>query len=249
MSDAYSTLANFYDFSIGVDYDEWVEYLLALNLHYNHKPHRVLDLGCGTGNLTLPLARQGHQLTGVDISSKMVEVARAKAEAAGLDIPFYVDDMRNLDWSGVPFDTVISGCDVLNYLTTEIDLVRAFEAVHKLLAPGGFWFFDLNSEQKLRQVYGDESYADLQDDFAYFWDNSYDELTKICTMDLTFFVLTEEGLYERRTESHCQKLWTPQEVRAVCIEKGFVLHACHDFLSLEPHSLESERWQFVVEKK
>lgn len=249
MSEAYSTLARFYDVSIGVDYEEWVRYLLAIGLRHYHLPGTICDLGCGTGNLTVPLARRGYELTGVDRSSEMIEVANAKAAACGEQISFFVEDLRDFYLPGEPFDTVISGCDVLNYLTTESDLRRAFDAVHSILCAGGLWLFDLNSAWKLKQVYGHESYADLQDDIGYFWDNSYDDKTDICTMELTFFVRTTEGLYERKRELHRQKLWTPRKIGEIANASGFALCACYDFLTVKPCSRASERWQFVLQKK
>ena len=142
--------------------------------------------------------------------------------SSGLGLRYFLPGGRYAQFGlpGQQFDTVISGCDVLNYLTSEDDLLAAFRTVHKLLAPGGLWLFDLNSDYKLREIYGNESYADLQDDFGYFWDNAYDEAEDICTMDLTFFVQVGENLYERRTERHRQKLWTPQEIGA-CLANRF----------------------------
>ncbi len=248
MSDPYSILARFYDRSMDVDYEEWVTYLLALGLRHHHLPSKILDLGCGTGNLTLPLARRGYELTGVDLSQEMVAVATRKAQTIGEDIRFYVGDMRDFYVPQLLFDTVISGCDVLNHLAAEADLVASFETAYKLLKVGGLWLFDLNSAYKLQNIYGNESYAELQDDFGYFWDNSYDSSLDICTMDLTFFVSLGEGLYERRTERHRQRLWTPRQIAQICDISGFYLRACYNFLTFEPYTGDSHRWQFVVEK-
>ncbi len=94
-----------------------------------------------------------------------------------------------LDLGAQEFDTVLSTCDVLNYLTEGTQLKEAFNRVHKHLRPGGLWLFDLNSAYKLQVIYGDQFYADLQTDFAYFWDNSYTwGGPDICTMTLTFFL-------------------------------------------------------------
>ncbi|WP_461361808.1 class I SAM-dependent DNA methyltransferase [Candidatus Darwinibacter acetoxidans] len=249
MREAYSILARFYDLCMEVDYGEWVDYLLELCRFHHHTPHCVIDLGCGTGNLTIPLTQQGWRLTGVDLSWAMIAEARGKAAGLGLEIPFYVADLRDFRLPGAAFDTAISGCDVLNYLTSESDLERAFETVFRLLTPGGLWLFDLNSLSKVEEVYGNNCYADLQDDFAYFWDNSYDAEKGICTMDLTFFVRTAEGLYKRVRERHQQRIWLPEQIEQLCADHGFELLGCYDFLTTSPASTEGERWQFVVRRQ
>lgn len=248
MKEAYSNLAQFYDESMEVDYEEWVVYLLSLMLRYGHVPDRILDLGCGTANLTLPLARRGYSLTGVDLSKQMILEAEEKSAKEGFQIPFLIQDMRTLDLRNNHFTTVISGCDVLNYLITEEDLVASFRGVQRVLEPGGLWFFDLNSAYKLQQIYGSESYADLQDDFGYFWDNNYDWDLDICQMELTFFVKTLSGLYERKRETHKQKLWWPQQIKTVATANGFQLLACYNFLTTTRWNEQAERWQFILKK-
>lgn len=248
MNQAYSSLAQFYDESIGVDYGEWLRYLLSLTLRHHHLPKEILDLGCGTGNLSIPLAKRGYKVTAVDISREMIAVAQNKALAENLEIAFLVQDMRRLDLPASTFTTVVSGCDVVNYITTPEDLQSAFSAVNRVLQPGGLWLFDLNSARKLQETYGHQSYADLQSDYSYFWDNSYDWQQHLCQMELTFFAKTWGGLYERVTETHQQKLWWPQDIRKMAKLTGFTCLACYDFLSTSRWSTKAERWQFVLRK-
>lgn len=248
MTNAYSTLAQFYDLSMDVDYEEWVRYLLALTLRNHHLPKKICDLGCGTGNLTLPFAKRGYQLTAVDLSPDMIQVARKKASLAGLEVPFYVQDLKEFNLPGETFDTILSCCDVLNYLTTRDDLEQAFRTVHQLLDSSGLWLFDLNSSHKLEEIYGDQSYADLQENFGYFWDNYYDPVEQICTMNLTFFVVTDQGLYQRVSEQHRQKLWMPKEIHSLSKQTGFQVISCTNFLSNDPWEPTAERWQFVLRK-
>lgn len=71
-------------------------------------PCNIIDLGSGTGSLSILLAEQGHLVTGVDVSSKMVGRAKLKAEAAGLDIDFLHGDAAALDFEGGTFDVVLA---------------------------------------------------------------------------------------------------------------------------------------------
>ncbi|WP_433281261.1 class I SAM-dependent methyltransferase [Micromonospora sp. CA-244673] len=67
---------------------------------------KVLDIGCGTGDLAIALARRGHQVTAVDISRVAIDQARAKAAREGLAVHFEVQDATALSLPSAPFDTV-----------------------------------------------------------------------------------------------------------------------------------------------
>jgi len=71
-------------------------------------PASVVDLGCGTGTLSVLLAEQGYDVRGVDISAPMVEAARAKAAAAGLDVRFAQGDAARPPYSPGSCDVVLS---------------------------------------------------------------------------------------------------------------------------------------------
>jgi SAM-dependent methyltransferase len=107
---------------------------------------RVLELGCGSGRLTIPIALQGSEIVGVDLSPAMLEAARAKASAVGVEVQWVAGDMRRLDLPG-PFSAIfIPGNSLLHLLTGE-DLERCFACSRRHLLPGGRLVFDVSNPE------------------------------------------------------------------------------------------------------
>jgi SAM-dependent methyltransferase len=104
---------------------------------------RVLELGCGSGRLTIPVAQEGIDIVGADLAPSMLQSARAKGAAAGLRIPFVQADMRQFDLGDRFSAILIPGNSLLHLLTIE-DLKRCFASVRRHLAPGGKLVFDVS---------------------------------------------------------------------------------------------------------
>jgi SAM-dependent methyltransferase len=102
----------------------------------------ILELACGTGRLTIPLALDGHDLVALDASSSMIRAARAKAEAKRAEVEFVLDDMRGFDL-GRRFSLVIVSCNSLAHLTANDDIAECLNRIAKHLAPGGLLAFDV----------------------------------------------------------------------------------------------------------
>jgi SAM-dependent methyltransferase len=102
----------------------------------------VLELACGSGRLTLPLARDGHAVVGLDQSEAMLTAARDKARAAGVGVELIAGDMRDFAL-GRAFSLVMVAQNSLLHLLTTDDLVRCLRRVREHLAPGGRFAFDV----------------------------------------------------------------------------------------------------------
>jgi SAM-dependent methyltransferase len=102
----------------------------------------VLELACGTGRLTLPIARDGYEMVGLDTSPAMLASARRKAVGQGLHVTFVEGDMRDFDL-GRRFALVILSCNSLSHLTEPEDLSMALAAIRRHLRPGGLFAFDV----------------------------------------------------------------------------------------------------------
>jgi SAM-dependent methyltransferase len=102
----------------------------------------VLELACGTGRVTLPLARAGFSVTGLDAAPTMLEVARARAAEAALDITWVEGDMRDFDL-GTRFRLILCPANAFLHLLTRADIEACLAAVRRHLAPGGRFALDI----------------------------------------------------------------------------------------------------------
>lgn len=106
-----------------------------LDFIHSREPGRALDLGCGTGTNVITLAQQGWQVVGVDFISRPIQIARKKAQQAGVQAEFYVDDVTRLEGIEGPFDLILDmGC--FHSLDDE-GMVTYVQKVRSLLAPTG----------------------------------------------------------------------------------------------------------------
>lgn len=96
--------------------------------------HRVLDVGCGCGATTLAAARRARQVTGVDLSTSLLQIAAERARAGSVDnVEFLVADAQTHRFAGGAVDRVISQFGVMFF----DDPVAAFANLRRALAPGG----------------------------------------------------------------------------------------------------------------
>lgn len=102
----------------------------------------VLELACGTGRLTLPLALDGHDVVGLDLSRSMLAAAARKAAENGVQASFALGDMREF-YLGRSFGLIIVSCNSLAHLIETEDLRSCLRSVRQHLAPGGVLAFDV----------------------------------------------------------------------------------------------------------
>lgn len=123
----------------------------------------VLELGCGTGRVLVPLLESGVDIVGIDVSPDMLDRCRAKCAARGLPAELRVQAMQGLDL-GRRFGTVFVGSGGLGVLDSEDDLRATFRGVFRHLQPRGVFSLeietppgtDLRFEDTERSVFADD---------------------------------------------------------------------------------------------
>ncbi|OLS41621.1 class I SAM-dependent methyltransferase [Bacillus sp. MRMR6] len=230
-------------------YSEWVRLVKDKQKKYNIEGKSLLDLACGTGELSVRLAKEGFSVTGIDLSSDMLAVAQAKAEAAGVTIPFYEQNMAELEGLD-SFDVIGIFCDSLNYLPSAEEVIHTFSKVFQHLKAGGLFIFDVHSIYKINQVFINQTYAAADDHLSYIWNSFSGEQPNSVEHELSFFVLDEQSnKYDRVDELHYQRTYSVQQYTKWLAEADFeLLEVSADFKDSEPQG-DSERIFFITRKK
>lgn len=164
MADGLYDLPELYDLVLPADPEMERFYLEAAG----GAGREVLDLACGTGRFTLPLARSGATVTGGDLSETMLAVARRRSAAEGLAVSFVALDMRDFDL-GRRFDVVTIAANSLLHLIETAEILDFLAGVKRHLKPGGRLIFDifvpsawlLSRPQGERQPMGDFAHPEL----------------------------------------------------------------------------------------
>ncbi len=229
-------------------YDKWLMLLTAKLEQYQVEGKRLLDLACGTGEMTVELAKHGFDVSGVDLSDEMLLIAQEKAAALDLAIPFYQQNMAELEGLG-QFDCVTIFCDSLNYLQHEEDVVYTFQRVHEHLNEGSLFLFDVHSIYKMEQIFANHTFAVNEEEVSYIWNCFPGEEPFSVEHDVSFFVKdARTGLYDRFDEFHYQRTYSARQYTEWLEKAGFIVLEVLSDLEDEPLQEKTERILFIARK-
>ncbi len=219
---SYTKFAQLYDglMHADINYEEYADYIENLFDLYGKNPEIVCDLACGTGNITLPLAKRGYDMIGVDRSFDMLAIAREKAQKLNLDTMFLQQNMSHLDLYG-GCNAFLCMIDGFNYIINPNTLYKIAKRIKTcFMEPGAIFIFDISSEYKLKSYIGDNTFIHDGDQVFYTWENKYHADKKLSDMYLNFFV-KNGGKYTRFGERHLQRAYSEEEIRQIFSLAGF----------------------------
>lgn len=251
MDNGYSALAPVYDrLNRTVDYSAWANFIVEIFEKYSiGKTSLVLDLGCGTGSMTLELARLGYDMTALDLSDEMLSVAEARARDAGLDgILFLRGDMCSFELYGT-VDAVICTLDGVNHLTTRDSLVSCFSCVCNYLNPNGLFIFDLNTPYKFKTEYADRDYVLEDDGVMCCWRNRLNKKGDIVDFYLTVFEEQDDGSWSRTDGCERERAYSLRTIKNTLGECGMELVDVSSDYDFTPPTSETVRWYITARKK
>ena len=257
--EGYNAISRVYDkLNSEIDYDAWADFIEACFDRYLPKrPELVLDLACGTGSMTLALAKKQYDMIGIDGSAEML--AEAYNRAAGkTDVLFLHQDMRCFELYGT-VGAVTCCLDSLNYLLSPADLDACFSCVHNYLDPNGLFLFDMNTPHKFETVYADNAYV-LEDELVWDegteteeraaiycgWQNTYHADSRLCDFDLTLFEEMPDGSYRRSDEHQRERCYMLDEIKAALSKANLELLGLFSDTRFSAPTDTTDRWYFVA---
>lgn len=216
----------------------------ALKAHSRRPVSSILDLGCGTGNHALPLARAGYRVVGVDLSEDMLVSARAKA--GDMPVEFHQGDVREVAL-GRRFDAVLMMFAVLGYQAGNDDVKAALATVRDHLEPGGVFLFDVwygpavlaqRPEQRVR------SFPTAKGEVLRVVSSALDSRHHRCTVSYDLLVMEGDRVAARSREDHVMRYFFPLELEMLLDSAGLDLVHLSDVDDLDRAPDEST-WNVV----
>lgn len=238
---SYSALAKYYDsLTRNVDYSARADYLCKVLQRLGHSAGLTIDLACGTGSLTLELARRGFDVYGLDASPEMLSEAQQKAADAERSILFVCQKMQCMDlYGGV--DTAVCMLDSVNHITSAADLQESFRRIAMFLNPGGYFVFDANTVYKHRKILSNNVFVyDIEDVYCV-WQNRCEPRSGLVSVSLDLFEHQGSGMYRRSSEHFQERAYREKQLREMLGKAGLRVAGVWADLSFESPEPETER--------
>ncbi|GAA0085089.1 class I SAM-dependent methyltransferase [Clostridium sp. CTA-7] len=242
----YGEFAKIYDELINEDinYQEMCDRIIDICKDENISFNNYLDIACGTGNVTVKLAKNFKESFAVDLSDDMLREAFDKLKKEKIKCKLICQDMSELSLNR-KFDLITSVLDSSNYIVEESKFIDYLKRVKEHLSDDGIFIFDINSYYKLSEILGNNIYTYSEDQVFYTWENTFED--DILSMFLTFFV-KKGDLYERFEEEHIERAYKEEFIDSKLKELGFKVIGKFDGYSDKNVENLTERIMYVVKK-
>ena len=169
----YAVTADTYDRLVDYAINQWgesprprmVDFMQHLWEDRSIPVHDVLEVCCGTGLMVEELHRRGYEVTGLDRSESMLNIARTRL---GEKVPLIQAELPRIPLEQ-QFDAVVCAAAALNYMPDEAHLGETFRSVASIVQPGGAFVFDILSRAMVTSTFGTSTWAADLGDLAFIW--------------------------------------------------------------------------------
>ncbi|MFW6035277.1 MAG: class I SAM-dependent DNA methyltransferase [Halothermotrichaceae bacterium] len=235
-----SAFASIYDDIMGaVPYSLWYDYLQELLDYYQKKPESVLDLACGTGNMSLLFERDGYQVTGIDRSADMLKTAFRKTNK----VKYICSDLTEFT-TGKKFDLAYCVFDSINYILNLEELKKVFKNVYNSLKDNGIFIFDMNTVSRIMDIEPGSTMIN-GDGYSCIWEDIVDRDNILWQVRLKIYLEDDERIYE---ELHQETSYPTEKVKLSLNEAGFNYVSIYNAYTFNNGDDDDNRIYYVIFK-
>ncbi|CAN5536500.1 class I SAM-dependent methyltransferase [soil metagenome] len=230
-----------------LDYDAFNSFDHDFNFWLEYAKGSVLDLACGTGRITIPLAEKGIKTTGVDISDNMLKRAKGKAKLKNLNIDLIKGDFRTLELNQ-KFETIICTYNAFQHLLDLESLQAFFRVIKDHLQPNGKFIFDIFNPD-LKYLLNDGKVHPVGE-----YDNPHDLsqkviLTEVRNYDKSCQIYNDVWKYSINGKTHSVplnlRIFFPAEIDNYLLMNGFEIIHKYGSFNKDPFTSDSKK-QIIV---
>ena len=240
----YGEFSYIYDkLSFDIDYEGYAQNIKDLAKDYKIGNDNMLELACGSGMLTQYFFNDFERIDALDISTDMLNCFAEKYDNDKVNLIYY--DMVEYEKKDF-YDLIVILLDSVNYVTNPADLEKLFRNSFDNLKDNSLLVFDINSEMKMREIFGSECYVYEYEDIFYTWDNYLED--DLIDMNLNFFVENPDGSYRRIEEYQQERIYSINYVKTLLEKVGFTDIRIYDEDTLDDVNEETLRVLFSTRK-
>ncbi len=229
------------------NYEAECDFLELIFRKYNLEVKTILDLGCGTGGHLIPLSKRGYQVTGVERSADMLDIAKRKVEKEAVDAELVEGDISTLK-TDRRFDAVISMFAVLGYQTQNSQVRKTCATVYNHLSTNGAFIFDIwNGLAVLSQrpVPVIKNFFNENQEIIRITEPVIDLLSHTVEVKYRLLVQEKEKMISNTSESHLVRFFFPQEIAYYLQSSGFHKVDFYPFMDLN-QIVSDTTWSLTI---
>ena len=224
------------------DYEKEVDFIE--NVFGENKPEKILEVGCGTGNYTKILLERGYEVTAVDISEDMLEIARRKCNCKIIK-----GDIRSVSIND-KFDACIAMFAVMGYLTKNSDVIKALNNIHRHLKPNGVFVFDVWNGLAVMKLLPEQRMKEMENDKIKIVRVAIPNLRAfdhICEVNYKLLIRNKENnTCNEINEKHVVRFYFPQEIKYYLEAAGFEVLTICPFMDFDGGRVDENVWNMCV---
>ncbi|MDG6998382.1 MAG: methyltransferase domain-containing protein [Nitrososphaerota archaeon] len=210
--------AHYYDdIYFDKNYERECDFLERVFRKYTRaRVRNVLDISCGTGGHSIPLAARGYNVTAIDSSQSMIQIGRQKAEQMGCKVHFGIQSMCNFRVPG-RYELCLSMFDSIDYLRTFTEIDRTFESVASHLTKGGIFVFQFWNKRAVKKFGVHQRHRLVNRrglKIVRLTDSALNTRDDSCLINFRLFVIRGDTVIDDLEEKHTMRFFDPEEIKA-----------------------------------